>query len=278
MQRRAAAVYTALFLVIAVGAFAFAGAAQEPVITVDDPEYNLSEGEEFDINGTTYTVASLGMTEASGGGHGGGGGAHLEATIEWNVTEEGGEEWATGPDNAVEYSGSEYEVVIENATNVSEFTLRETPSDNVTVYTDADGNRVVEVEQGGDTRIVPIDEYEGLERIEFAEGDSLQYNDQNATVGNVSNGTVQVSWTEQVTQDVALAEGDTTDQIADQTFVAHFTSDSAMVLSTNLDAYSEQADQQSFFHDRTDGLLMISFLSGATGFILLGMAYLPRRE
>jgi len=271
-------VYTALFLVIAVGAFAFAGAAQEPAITVDDPEYNLTEGDEFEINGTTYTAASIGMTEASGGGHGGGGGAHMEATIEWNVTEESGEEWTTGPDNAVEYNDGEYEVVIENATNVSEFTLRETPSDNVTVYTNDDGDRVVEVPQDGETQIVPIDEYQGLERFQFSEGDSLQYDGQDATVGNVSNGTVQISWTQEATEDVALSEGGTTDQLGDQTFVAHFPNENSVMLSTDVDAYTEQADQQSFFHDRTDGLLMISFLSSATAFILLGMAYLPRRE
>ena len=270
--------YTALFLVIAVGAFAFAGAAQEPAITVDDPEYNLAEGDEFEINGTTYSVASVGMTESSGGGHGGGGGAHMEATIEWNVTEQGSAELVTGPDNAIEYSGGEYEVVVENATNVSSFTLRQMPGDNVTVYTNADGDRVVEVQQNGETQIVPIEEYEELQRFNFSEGDALQYDGQNATVGNVSNGTVQLSWTQEVTEDVALSEGGTTDQLGDQTFVAHFPSESSVVLSTNVDAYTEQADQQSFFHDRTDGLLMISFLSGATGFILLGMAYLPRRE
>lgn len=278
MQRRAAAVYTALFLVIAVGAFAFAGAAQEPAITIEDPEYNLSEGDEFEINGTTYTVASVGMTEAGGGGHGGGGGAHLEATIEWNVTEEGGEEWTTGPDNAVEYNDGEYEVVIENATDVSAFTLREMPGDDVTVYTDDDGNRVVEVEQDGETRIVPIEEYQGLQRFNFSEGDPIQYDGQDATVDNVSNGSVQITWTQEATEDVALAEGDTTDQIGDRTFVAHFPTDSAVMLTTDVEAYTQQADQQSFFHDRTDGLLMISFLSGATGFVLLGMAYLPRRE
>ncbi|GAA0665521.1 hypothetical protein GCM10009020_08250 [Natronoarchaeum mannanilyticum] len=270
--------YTALFLVIAVGAFAFAGAAQEPAITVEDPEYNFSEGDEFEINGTTYAVTSVGMTEPSGGGHGGGGGAHMEATIEWNVTEQGSAELATGPDNAIEYNDGEYEVVIENATNVSEFTLRQMPGDDVTVYTNDDGERVVEVQQDGETQIIPIDEYQGLQRFNFSEGDAIQYDGQNATVGNVTNGSVQLSWSEEVTEDVTLTEGGTTEEFGDETLVAHFPTDSSVVLSTNVDAYNEQADQQSFFHDRTDGLLMISFLSGATGFILLGMAYLPRRE
>ncbi len=202
----------------------------------------------------------------------------MEATIEWNVTEQGSAELTTGPDNAIEYQGGEYEVVIENATNVSEFTLRQMPGDDVTVYTNDDGDRVVEVQQGGETNLVPIDEYDGLERIEFSEGDSLQYDGQNATVGNVSNGSVQLTWTEEVAEDVALTEGGTSEDFGDQTLVAHFPDESTVMLSSNVEAYNEQADQQSFFHDRTDGLLMISFLSGATGFILLGMAYLPRRE
>ncbi|SNZ12129.1 hypothetical protein SAMN06269185_1510 [Natronoarchaeum philippinense] len=278
MQRRAAAVYVALFLVIAVGAFAYAGAAQSPPITVDNPDYNLTADEELQINGTTYTVASIGEVEPSGGGHGGGGSAHLEATVEWNTSAEASEEWLTGPDNAVTYQDSDYEVVIENATNVSQFTLREVPGDNVTVYTDGDGDRVVEVERGGQTDIVPIDQYQGLQRYDFSEGDAIQYDGQNATVGNVTNGSATITWTAQETQDVALAEGDTTERLGDQMLVAHFPDSDHLVLSSNVAAYNDQADQQAFFHDRTDGLLMISFLSGATGFILLATAYLPRRE
>jgi hypothetical protein len=277
MQRRAAAVYVAFLLVIAVGAYTFAAAAESPEITVENPEYGLSEGDEFDVNGTTYTVAKLGE-ESSGGGHGGGGEAELTATIEWNVSAEESEDWAPGPGNAIEYQGGNYEVIIPNETDPTQFTLREMPGDDLTVYENSDGNRVVEVQRDGETEYVPLDEYEALERITVAENQSIQYNDQNATVTEVTNESVTVQWQVQETEDVSLTEGATTEQISDEELVAHFPDHSTLELSSDLESYNDQAEDKEFFEQRTNGLTMAAILAGITAFLLLAMAYLPRRE
>ena len=272
--------YVAFFLVIAVGAYGYAAAAESPEITVENPDYDLAEGDEFEINGTTYTVASL-AEEESGGGHGGGGHAELTATIEWNTTVEESEEWAPGPDNAVEYQGGEYEVILPNESDPTQFTLREMPGDNLTVFTNDDGNRVVEVQRDGETEYVPIDEYEGLERLTFAEGDAIQYNEEDATVADVTNESVTLQWQTEQTEDVSLTEGATTEQIGDQEYVAHFPhaeEEPRVQLSSDLEAYNEQAEELEFFEERTNGLTMVTLLSTIAGLLLLAMAYLPRRE
>lgn len=61
MQRRAAAVYFTLFVVVGAGAYGFLGIMSQPPIELDGPTY--SEGDEFDAGGVTYTVNSTGDGE-----------------------------------------------------------------------------------------------------------------------------------------------------------------------------------------------------------------------
>ena len=65
MQRRAAAAYTALFLVIAVVAGGILVTAETPEITVDDPDYELQEGDDFEHDGNTYTLNETADGEAT---------------------------------------------------------------------------------------------------------------------------------------------------------------------------------------------------------------------
>jgi hypothetical protein len=67
MQRRAAAAYAGLLLLIAVGAYVMVGVAEEPTVTVENPEYTLGDGDEFAIGDRTYTVSEVsGSADASG--------------------------------------------------------------------------------------------------------------------------------------------------------------------------------------------------------------------
>lgn len=84
MQRRAAAIYFALLLVVGVGAYAYIDVAegtQEPELELEGTAF--SEGDTQAINGTEYTVSSLGTDSGGGGGHGGGGEASPTATMAW---------------------------------------------------------------------------------------------------------------------------------------------------------------------------------------------------
>lgn len=62
MQRRAAAVYFVLFVVVGAGAYGFLGVISEPAVQLDGPAYG--EGEQFSAGGTTFTVDSIGDGEA----------------------------------------------------------------------------------------------------------------------------------------------------------------------------------------------------------------------
>lgn len=69
MQRRAAAAYVAIFLVITVGSYGAVATASPPPIDVQ-AEYEFQQGSSQTIDGTTYTAAELDGTAA-------------EATLEW---------------------------------------------------------------------------------------------------------------------------------------------------------------------------------------------------
>jgi hypothetical protein len=61
MQRRAAAVYFILFVVVGAGAYGFLGVISQPPVDLDGPTYG--SGDEFSAGGVTYTVASIGDGE-----------------------------------------------------------------------------------------------------------------------------------------------------------------------------------------------------------------------
>lgn len=73
MQRRVAAIYLVFFVVMGASAYSVIATAQQPAIDVEGEA--LAQGDSITVDGTEYTVTSLGEQEAGGGGgHGGGGG------------------------------------------------------------------------------------------------------------------------------------------------------------------------------------------------------------
>ena len=103
MQRRAATVYVAFFLVVAVAAFGFAATAEAPSVSVD-AEFELQDGQEFELDGVTYTVEAV---DDEGDGPG-------TAELSW-VNQEGTitETWSVGEN--VTYEGQEYTVEVPDA-------------------------------------------------------------------------------------------------------------------------------------------------------------------
>jgi hypothetical protein len=63
MQRRAAAVYFALFVVVGAGAYGLLGVMSGPAVSLDGPTH--SQGDQFSAGGVTYTVDSVGDGEAT---------------------------------------------------------------------------------------------------------------------------------------------------------------------------------------------------------------------
>lgn len=74
----------ALFLVLAVGAYVLIAVTSTPAVTVENPDHELVEGDEFAVDGRTYAVRSLAAEEdGDGHGHGGGGGVVYSGTLAW---------------------------------------------------------------------------------------------------------------------------------------------------------------------------------------------------
>jgi len=265
MQRRAAAGYVALFLVIAVGAYGLAATAESPEITLEDPEYDVTVGDQFEAEGQTYTLAEVNTEDGTPVG-----------TLEWNITEDQSETLAHGDE--IEYQGGDYEVLVPNGTDASEFTLREVPGDDVGVTGEGD-DRIIRVQEDGEEQLIPIDEYEPLDRQTFAEGDGIEYQEFNATVGEVAEEEVVIQWSEQVTEDLAVREGLEVVQISeDQTYMAHFTAEDRLQLTSNKERYNEEADRVAYFEERTNGMTVATIISGLAALLLVAMAYLPRKE
>jgi len=82
MQRRAVAVYAALFLLVASVAGVLTVTAESPEVAFENPDHELSSGDTFEVDGTEYAVAEISEVEAGGGGHGGSAETSIVATIE----------------------------------------------------------------------------------------------------------------------------------------------------------------------------------------------------
>jgi len=166
MQRRAVAVYAALFVLVAGVAGVLTVTADSPEIGFENPDYEVSDGETIEVEGQEYVVEITEVEESGGGGHGGGGGGtSLVATIERNMTVEQSEAWANG--STVQFNEREWRVEI-TGEDPSEFTLVEVPdrqaileadpqADNETVQRD-DGEYVV-VTEDGESSLIPVGEY-----------------------------------------------------------------------------------------------------------------------
>jgi hypothetical protein len=285
MQRRAVAVYVALFVLIAGGAGVLTATADSPEIGFENPDFEVSAGDSIEVDGEEYVVAEIAeVSEGGGGGHGGGGGGtSIVATIERNVTVEQSEAWANG--STVEVDDREWRVEIAGE-DPSEFTLvavldrqaileDDPQADNETVERD-DGEYVV-VTEDGESTLVPAEEYfPAPEERSHAAGDSLEYNDRTVTVDEVTTGQAVLVWEATETESVEIAE-EATVTIGETDFVAHFPDASTMQLSSDMEEYEAQVAQIDQFQQYNSGLTRVLVLALLSSLLLLGAAFLPSR-
>lgn len=263
MQRRATAVSVAVFLLLAAGSYSLIGAAEQPEVTVEDPEYSVSGNETVTIGETTYNFSEVGSESAA---------------AVW--TNESARQTATlEQDQSVTYEGDNYTVAIPNATDPSEFELREAQTvDRPTV--EQNGTTYVIVEEDGDQTLVPRDEYLPDQTVhQFQEGDEFDYQNNTTTVATVENTTVTLEWFAPEEMSVEFAEGENT-TVADTNYLAHFVqADNASVLqlTTDYDDYHSDKEAQSFFNERMNGLWGVVILSSIAAALLAMLAYMPSR-
>jgi len=183
MQRRAAVIYFAFFVIVGAGAYGLIATTSAPHVTIDGPTY--VQGDSVALGDRTYTVTEV--TEESGdggGGHGGGGGdSSMAATIAW--TNESGQLTAA----------------LDNASSVP-------PTD---VVWDGQQARMEATVDGGATIVAEGTEYSvsinasgpsvtltnvanATDNATYAPGDTLPYQGNEATITSITADAVALVW------------------------------------------------------------------------------------
>lgn len=172
MQRRATAVYVALFLVIGAAAFGLIATAEKPGVNFENPEHKLSQGDQFEVGGQTYKVTSIDVS-TEGGEHGQPEQTVYSAKVSWKV-EDGTitEEWTNG--STVEINGTEWTVQIESGDNPT-----------LTLVEVVDQQAILEDDANADNSTVEID---GVEYVVIRDDPSETADGGNQTGGNETAG------------------------------------------------------------------------------------------
>lgn len=264
MQRRAAAIYTVFFLLIAAGSYAVIGVAEEPSVSVDGPQYN--QGETLTVSGRTYTVSSI---------------SEDRARLTWvNESARNTETWEN--DSTITLDGTDFRVIVDRAPEPTAFELREEQplGENVSTV-ETGGTTYVVIETDGERDFVPkseylTDRYGEPEVRSLEQGDQLEYQNNTVEISSVTNESVTLAWTAPAENTVTMGEGDNV-TLVDTTYVAHIPSQGTLQLSTDIAGYQREFRTVDKFQERMNGLWGVVYLSSTAAILLLGFAYLPSR-
>jgi len=290
MQRRAVAVYVAFFVLIAAASYTLLATAEEPTITLDDPEYELSQNDTFSVGGQQYTVSAIEeTTEEQGGGHGG---SPTEVTVVTGTIEstqtnvDMSETW--GNESTVEIGGTEWTVLIEgDAANATSFTFEEVVDRQAILENDpdvlnetqeVDGEEYVVEQSSGENELIPAAEYFAAPATQTASvGDSFTYNEQTVTVDSIGADGVTVTWTEDQTNTQELSNEGTVELADGNEYLVFFPDSSTVEMTSDMTSYNAQVEAQNQFHDRTTGFRWTTFTSLLFAMSLIAFAFLPSR-
>ena len=285
MQRRAVAVYVAFFVLIAAASYTLLATAEEPTITLEDAEYELSETDTFSIGDQQYTVTSIEeTTEEVSDGHGGSEEVtKTVGTIEWTETDvEMSETWAN--EDTVEIGGTEWQVLIgDDAENTSSFTFEEVVDRQAILENDPEAdNETVEREDGEyvivSGELIPAEEYFPAPATQTASiGDSFGYNNQTVTVDGIGADGVTVTWTEDQTNTQELSNEGMVELADGNEYLVFFPDSSTVELTSDMTSYEAQVEAQTQFDERTTGFRWTTFTSLLFAMSLIAFAFLPSR-
>jgi hypothetical protein len=278
MQRRAVAVFVALFLGVAGVAGALTATAESPEIAFENPEIDASQNESIEVGGESYVVADISESENDAGQ------MVISGTLEREFTAQTSETWANGSTVSVDDREWRVEIAGENAT---EFTLVEVldrqaileaddDAENETVTLE-DGEYVAVTDESGERTLVPVDEYfPAPEERTHASGDTLEYDGQTVTVDEVTAGGAVLVWETTETETVEIAQQSTV-TIGDTDYAAHFPDASTLRMTTDIESYEAQVTEIERFNQYNSGLSRVLVLSVLSSIMLAGMAFIPSR-
>ena len=266
MQRRAAALYAAFFLVLSLASYGMIATASPPTVSVDDPDHRVASGGEFQLAGRTYGVS----VDAEAG----------SATISWvNRSAVHTATWEA--DATVALGGTNFSVATEPDASPARVVLTEVrPLGDVTT-TELDGTEYVVLGEGETRELVPVDaylddRYGPAETRTITVGEVVRYEGNRTRLATVDESSATLRWTAPATRSASVAEGETV-TLARRTFVAHFPDDRTLVLDRDLEAYEDELAVQDTYDERINGLWGVSILSALAVVVLLAFAYLPSR-
>jgi hypothetical protein len=284
MQRRAAAIYVAFFIVLGAASYSVIATATTPTIGFENPDHRLAEGDQFSVDNRQYAVSSI-SAEMSGGGHGGAASVTRSGELSW--TNDSARYTQTWEHNAtVTYQDEEYRVLVEDADDPTSFQLVEEINRSALLQEDpavddetvtVNGTAYVVREEGDSRTLIPANEYFPTpSTTQYAEDDTLQFQGNATTVADVTGEGATLAWTAPRTNTVSVGnEANVT--VNGQQYFAYFPDNSTLVLESDYSVYQEQVNEIDTYHDHVNGLWGVSIVSFSTAIMLLGMAYLPSR-
>lgn len=268
MQRRAAALYVAMFLVIAAGAIAIVSVAEAPDPAMDEYDYQVPVDSSFELDGTTYTVTRIDAFSAS---------------IAWTAPSQSqSTTWLN--ESEVGHDGSTYRVEIPPDSEPDGFTLQELFPNHDQNTTEIDGETYVMLEDDDGIRLIPEEEYlldtfGPRERIELTTGDSLYWDDIDATVAieGITQRNVEVSWVGPANRSRTFTEG-VPNTLDGREYVANLVGTDYVQLTSDVDAYEDHAERLATYDERHRGFWGVGVM-GIIGAVLIGgLSFLPRRR
>jgi hypothetical protein len=288
MQRRAAAIYCAFFLVIAAGSYGYVTAvadSQEPSVSLDAETYENASV--LTVDGQPYSISGIKEEAAEEGGE-----PSMVGTITWTndsarVTE------PLENESEVTYQNETWTVHIENGSNVSEFTLQKTRNVSRLLTEDpAVDNTTGEIQ--GETVVTfadntsyrALDDYLGApETVSFAVDEVFPYAAEdevvNTTVVSVTSGVATpaatLEWTTSQQNEIPLEEGANV-TLGDETYLVHFPDTESVQLSQEFQAYQTDQNRTDYFQERKAGLWGVTIVSSIAALVLLSIAYLPVKD
>lgn len=297
MQRRATIVYASFFLLVAAGAFTALSVIEQPTVSIENPDYTLTTGQEFTIKGQSYNITDVTAQHSDGE-------LVRSATAEWtNSSAQYSETWKNN--STIMYQNSTYRVEIPNETNPNEAAVREVQnlSDNTTTVKQNGQRYVVSNESDGNKALVPVSDYKRqqfgkADTRHLTEGADLQYHNNTTTIRNITRDGVTVGWTAPRTNTIELGEttaikttlirggtptkmqypaGGSNVTINDETFTVHYPDNETLVLSSQANTYQQRLDEIDRTTERIAGIWGILILSVFAAALFVMFAFLPNK-
>lgn len=267
MQRRAAAMYVALFVIIAVGSIGFITAAEPPSEELDEFDYQLEPDDTFVLGDTEYTLTGIDS---------------FSATVVWSEPDQPQASTITN-ESRIESDGTEFRVEIPSGEDPSSVTLVETYPDHDLETTEIDGVTYVIVGEE-DPQLVSedqylLDEFGPRERRELRVDESFVWDQAgtSVTVDAISETGVDVSWVGPMNLTRTIPRGEPV-QLGGTTVAANFIGTEYIQLTTDIEAFQEHQDKLQTWDERFLGFWGIGVLSLIAAILIGGLSYLPRRR